>query len=210
VTSGSLLAFAGVAAVIVVVPGPDMALVLRNGLRGGRRAALATALGVTVGLVAWAIAAALGLAALLHASAAAFAVLKLAGAAYLAVLGLRLLVDSFRRGGAGAAPGPPTHVQPSAAFRQGLLTNLLNPKVAVVFTTLIPQFVEPGGGAAARTVALAIVFVLMGLAWLTAYALAVTAIGRAFARPAVRAWIERVTGTVLVALGVRLAFERRG
>jgi threonine/homoserine/homoserine lactone efflux protein len=209
VIDGSLLAFAGVAAVIVVVPGPDMALVLRNGLRGGRRAALATAVGVTVGLVAWALAAALGLAALLHASAAAFAVLKLAGAAYLALLGLRLLVDSFR-GRGGAAPATATAIGPGAAFRQGLLTNLLNPKVAVVFTTLIPQFVEPGDGAAVRTVALAALFVLMGLAWLTAYALAVTAIGRAFARPAVRAWSERVTGAVLVALGVRLAFERRG
>ena len=205
---GSLLGFAVVAAVIVVVPGPDMALVLRNGLRGGRRPALATALGVTVGLVAWAIAAALGLAALLHASAAAFAVLKLAGAAYLALLGLRLLLDSFR-GRRDAAPAPGPCVAPTAAFRQGLLTNLLNPKVAVVFTTLIPQFVEPGAGAAARTVALAVVFVLMGLAWLTAYALAVGAVGRALGRPAVRAWVERVTGTVLVALGVRLAFERR-
>jgi threonine/homoserine/homoserine lactone efflux protein len=208
VIDGGLLGFAAVAAVIVVVPGPDMALVLRNGLRGGRRAALATALGVTVGLVAWALAAALGLAALLHASAAAFAMLKLAGAAYLAVLGLRLLVDSFR-GRRGAEAAPATPVQASTAFRQGLLTNLLNPKVAIVFTTLIPQFVAPGDGAAARTVALAVVFTLMGLAWLTAYAFAVTAIGRAFARPHVRAWIERLTGTVLVALGVRLAFERR-
>jgi threonine/homoserine/homoserine lactone efflux protein len=205
---GSLLGFAVVAAVIVVVPGPDMALVLRNGLRGGRRAALATALGVAVGLVGWALAAALGLAALLHASAAAFTVLKLAGAAYLALLGLRLLLDSLR-GRHDAAPPPGPRVVPTAAFRQGLLTNLLNPKVAVVFTTLIPQFVEPGGGAAARTVALAVVFVLMGLAWLTAYALAVGAVGRALSRPVVRAWVERVTGTVLVALGVRLAFERR-
>jgi RhtB (resistance to homoserine/threonine) family protein len=208
VIDGRLLAFVGVAAVIVVVPGPDMALVLRNGLQGGRRAALATALGIDAGLVVWALAAALGIAALLHASATAFTLLKLAGAVYLAWLGLRLLVDSFRRRRPeGRTPGPP--VAPRAAFRQGLLTNLANPKVAVVYTTLIPQFVSPGPGAGAQTALLTATFVLMGLAWLTAYALAVAAVGRAFARPAVRAWIERVTGAVLVALGVRLALERR-
>lgn len=205
---GGLLAFAGVAAVIVVVPGPDMALVLRNGLRGGRRAALATALGVNAGLVVWALAAALGIAALLHASATAFTVLKLAGAAYLVWLGLRLLLGSRRgrRAEAGAA-GPA--LAAGAAFRQGLVTNLLNPKVAVVYTTVIPQFVVPGPGAAARTVALAATFVLMGLAWLTAYALVVAAVGRTLARPGVRAWIERAAGAALVALGVRLALERR-
>jgi threonine/homoserine/homoserine lactone efflux protein len=203
------LAFLAAAAVIVVVPGPDMALVLRNGLRGGRRPALATALGVNAGLVVWALAAALGIAALLQASATAFTLLKLAGAAYLAYLGLRLLLGSFRRHRpAGSGTDPPA-VTAAAALRQGLLTNLLNPKVAVVYTTLIPQFVEPGPGAAARTVVLAAAFVAMGLAWLTAYALCVGAVGGVLARPRVRAWVERATGAVLVALGIRLAFVRR-
>jgi RhtB (resistance to homoserine/threonine) family protein len=203
----SLLAFVAVAAVIVVVPGPDMALVLRNGLAGGRRAALATALGINAGLVVWALAAVVGLAALLHASATAFTVVKLAGAAYLVWLGARLILGSGR-GRPVDAPAAPT-VSTRGAFRQGLLTNLLNPKVAVVYTTLVPQFVEPGAGAALRTLLLAATFVLMGIVWLTAYALAVAAIGSAFARPGVRAWIERVTGAALVALGVRLALERR-
>ena len=203
-----LLAFVAAAAVVVVVPGPDMALVLRSGLRSGRRAALATALGIEAGLVVWALAAALGIAALLHASATAFTLLKLAGAAYLAWLGLRLLVDSFRgRGVPGVEPGP--RLAARAAFRQGLLTNLANPKVALVYTTLVPQFVEPGAGAAARTALLAGTFVVMGVVWLTAYALAVTAVGRALARPAVRAWVERATGAALLALGLRLALERR-
>lgn len=204
---GSLLAFVAVAAVIVVVPGPDMALVLRTGLRGGRRPALATALGINAGLVVWALASAVGLAALLHASATAFTMLKLAGSLYLVWLGLRLLVDSFRGRRPEAPAAAPTASR--AAFRQGLLTNLLNPKVAVVYTTLIPQFVEPGAGAGTRTVVLAATFVLMGLAWLTTYAIAVASIGRALGRPRVRAWIERITGAVLVALGVRLAFEPR-
>jgi threonine/homoserine/homoserine lactone efflux protein len=207
---GRLLAFAGVAAVIVVVPGPDMALVLRNGLRGGRRAALATALGINAGLVVWALAAALGVAALLQASATAFTLLKLAGAAYLAYLGLRLLLDSFRsRRPVNEVAAPAPALPAGAALRQGLLTNLLNPKVAVVFTTLIPQFVEPGAGAGTQTVALAAIFVLMGLIWLTAYALAVAGVGRVLARPGVRAWVERVTGAILVALGFRLALEHR-
>jgi RhtB (resistance to homoserine/threonine) family protein len=207
---GNILAFVVVATVIVVVPGPDMALVLRNGLRGGRRAALATALGVNAGLVVWALAAALGIAALLQASATTFTLLKLAGAAYLAYLGIRLLLDSFRARrppGTAVAPAPP--LTASAALRQGLLTNLLNPKVAVVYTTFIPQFVQPGSGAGARTMLLAATFVLMGTVWLTAYALAVAGVGRALARPTMRAWVERATGAVLVALGVRLAFERR-
>jgi RhtB (resistance to homoserine/threonine) family protein len=205
----NLLGFVAVAAVIVVVPGPDMALVLRNGLRGGRRTALATALGINTGLVVWALAAALGIAALMQASATAFTLLKLAGAAYLAYLGVRLLLDSFRARGPGPAVAALPPLTARAALRQGLLTNLLNPKVAVVYTTLIPQFVEPGAGAAARTLLLAAIFVLMGLLWLTGYALAVAGVGRVLARPAVLSWVERATGAVLVALGVRLAFERR-
>lgn len=206
---GGFLAFLAAAAVIVVVPGPDMALVLRNGLRGGRRPALATALGVNAGLVVWALAAALGIAALLQASATAFTLLKLAGAVYLAYLGLRLLLGSFRRHRPAGRGADLPAVTAATALRQGLLTNLLNPKVAVVYTTLIPQFVEPGPGAAARTVVLAATFVAMGLAWLTAYALCVGAVGGVLARPRVRAWVERATGAVLVALGIRLAFVRR-
>ena len=204
---GDVLAFVGVVAVIVVLPGPDMALVLQNGLVRGRRAAVETALGINAGLLVWAVAAALGIAALLHASAPAFTALKLAGAAYLVWLGVRALADAWR--GAGASAEQLARRRAASPFRQGLLSNLLNPKIALVFTTLIPQFIDPDGPAAAQTLLLAAIFIGMGLVWLTSYALLVAKAGALLKRSGVRRVLSAVTGTVLTALGVRLAFERR-
>ncbi len=203
---GNVLAFAGVVAVIVVLPGPDMALVLQNGLAGGRRAAVETALGINAGLLVWAVAAALGIAALLHASAPAFTALKLAGAAYLVWLGLRALVAAWRGSPPAATAGQRRRARP---FRQGLLSNLLNPKVALVFTTLIPQFVDPTRPALVQTLVLAAVFLCLGLVWLLSYALLVARVGELLRRPRVRRVLSAVTGAVLTALGIRLAFERR-
>jgi threonine/homoserine/homoserine lactone efflux protein len=145
-----LLAFVPVAIVLSVSPGPDMALVLRNTVRGGRRAGHRTVGGIAVGLVVWATASALGVAAVLSASATVFTALKLAGAVYLVYLGVQSL-RSLRRGDAPAVAAKPS----GSPFRQGLVTNLLNPKLAVLFTTLLPQFVSHGDPAAkpARTTA---------------------------------------------------------
>ena len=204
---GDVAAFAAVAALIVVVPGPDMALVLRNGVAHGRRAAVATALGVNAGLVVWALAAALGVAAVLQASSEAFTALKLAGAAYLVWLGARALLDAWRGTALETAVVPPG--RRASPFRQGLLSNLLNPKIALVYTTLIPQFVDRGGSEVAQTFLLAAVFLALGLAWLTAYALVVGQAGELLRRPRVRRVVNAVSGAVLTALGLRLAFERR-
>jgi RhtB (resistance to homoserine/threonine) family protein len=203
-----VVAFAAVAAVIVVVPGPDMALVLRNGVAYGRHSAVATALGISAGLLVWALAAALGIAALLHASGTAFTVLKLAGAAYLVWLGVRALREAWQgsRDELSESRSPRRRTSP---FREGLLTNLFNPKVALVYTTLIPQFVDRGGSELAETFLLAAVFIAMGLVWLTGYALLVAKIGALLRRPVVRRLVNAVAGTMLTALGVRLAFERR-
>lgn len=205
---GDVAAFVGVVALIVVLPGPDMALVLQNGLARGRRAAVETAIGINAGLLVWAVAAALGIAALLHASAPAFTLLKLAGAAYLVWLGLRALHEAWR----GSVDAPAEHLarrRKSSPFRQGLLSNLLNPKIALVFTTLIPQFVDPGGPVAAQTLLLAAIFIGLGLVWLTSYAFLVARVGALLRRSGLRRALNAVTGTVLTALGVRLAFERR-
>jgi threonine/homoserine/homoserine lactone efflux protein len=202
-----VLAFAGVAALIVVVPGPDMALVLRNGVSLGRRAAVATALGINTGLLVWALAAALGIAAVLHASATAFTILKLVGAVYLVWLGARALVDAWRGVSESNAERPLR--RRTSPFRQGLLSNLFNPKIALVYTTLIPQFVDRGGSETAQTFLLAAVFIVMGLVWLTGYALLVAQAGALLRRPAVRRAVNAVSGAVLTALGIRLAFERR-
>jgi threonine/homoserine/homoserine lactone efflux protein len=201
-----VVAFAAVAALIVVVPGPDMALVLRNGVAHGRRAAVATALGINAGLLVWAVAAALGVAAVIQASGTAFTVLKLAGAAYLVWLGVRALVDAWR---GAASPTSAPHGRKASPFRQGLLSNLFNPKIALVYTTLIPQFVDRGGSEIAQTFVLAGVFIAMGLVWLTGYALLVAQAGALLRRPAVRRVVNAVTGAALTILGVRLALERR-
>jgi threonine/homoserine/homoserine lactone efflux protein len=204
---GDVIGFIGVVAVIVVLPGPDMALVLQNGLARGRRAAVETALGINAGLLVWAVAAALGIAALLHASAPAFTLLKLAGAAYLVFLGLRALGEAWR-GTADVPAARPARRGKTSPFRQGLLSNLLNPKIALVFTTLIPQFVDAGHPAVAQTLLLASIFIGMGLVWLTSYALLVAKLGALLQRSVLRRVLNAVTGTVLTALGVRLAFER--
>ena len=205
---GEVVAFAGVVAVIVVLPGPDMALILQNGLAHGRRAAVETAVGISAGLLVWAVAAALGIAALLHASAPAFTLLKLAGAAYLVWLGVCALTEAWR-GAAEAPAGRSARQRKTSPFRQGLLSNLLNPKVALVFTTLIPQFVEAGDPAVPQTLLLAAIFIGMGLVWLTSYALLVAKMGELLKRSIVRRVLNAVTGTVLTALGVRLASTDR-
>lgn len=205
---GDVLAFAAVVAVIVVLPGPDMALVLQNGLAHGRRAAVETAVGINAGLLVWALAAALGIAALLHASAPAFTLLKLAGAAYLVWLGLRAIADAWRVAPDGRSERR-LRRRSTSPLRQGLLSNLLNPKIALVFTTLIPQFVDPDRPAAAQTLLLASIFIGMGLVWLTSYALLVAKVGALLRRSAVRRVMNTVTGMILTGLGVRLAVERR-
>ena len=205
---GEIVAFIGVVAVIVVLPGPDMALVLQNGLARGRRAAIETALGINAGLLVWAVAAALGIAALLHASAPAFMVLKLAGAAYLVWLGVRALSEAWR-GSADTAAQHSQRRRKASPFRQGLLSNLLNPKIALVFTTLIPQFVHAGDPAVAQTLLLAAIFIAMGLVWLTSYALLVAKVGELLRRSGVRRVLNAITGAVLTALGVRLAVTDR-
>ncbi len=205
---GRLAAFVAVSTLLIVTPGPDMALVTRNALRHGRHAAAVTAYGVAVGIAAWGLASVLGLAVLLERSAVAFTVVKLAGAVYLFVLGVRALIS----------PGPPSSAHPvagaasgsivdRAAFAQGLLGNLLNPKAGVIFVTVVPQFVRPGDGALRLLLMLAI-FELVLLAWLNLYGyLVVRGLGGA-TRTRPRTVVQRVSGVVLIGLGVRLATER--
>ena len=198
--------FLAVATLVVVTPGPDMTLVARNTFAGGRLSGLATSAGTCSGLFVHATAAALGLSAVLLASSQAFTIVKIAGGAYLIFLGIRTIIGAGRdapvRDGAKAA-------DPWSAYRQGVLTNVLNPKVAVFFLSLLPQFVEPGPGFTGRLLLLSALFILMGLLWLTVYTLALHAVGAFVGRPSVKTVIETVTGAVLVTLGLRLALQRR-
>jgi threonine/homoserine/homoserine lactone efflux protein len=202
--------FVAVAALLVVTPGVDMALVSKNALLHGRRVALLTALGINAGIVVWTAAAALGVAALIRASATAFTVLKLAGAAYLVYLGLQTIWLSrrgHRRNGGADDPGA-RRLGPPSGFRQGLLSNLANPKIAVFFTSFIPQFVSPGQSVVLNSLALGAIFNLLGVVWLVVFALLVSRAGGLLRRPKVKAALDRLTGLVLVGLGVRLATER--
>lgn len=202
----SLLAFAGLALLLAMTPGPDMATVTRNGLAYGRRGVVLTALGIGTALVGWIGASAFGVAAVLAASAAAFTVVKLAGACYLAYLGVRSLLDSRH------PHHPDLRLVPlapaSRIYRTGFLSAALNPKLGVFFVTLLPQFVRPGQPALARLLLLGAIFSAIGMVWLAVYGIAVTKARDAIDTPRVRAWMERVSGVVLVGFAARLALER--
>jgi threonine/homoserine/homoserine lactone efflux protein len=205
--TNDLLPFIGVAIAIVVIPGPDMALVARNVFRHGRSAGFATSLGICTGILGWAVAAVLGIATILATSSLAFTALKLIGAGYLIYLGVTTLRshDAFEVPGEGDKAR--ATLQGGQAYLQGLVSALLNPKLGVFFLTLLPQFIVPGEPPAAQALRLAVVFDLIGLAWLFAYSAMLGALGRAFGT-APRRFIRWVSGTVLVGLGVRVALER--
>ena len=195
-----MLGFLAISALVIVTPGQDTALTIRNSLLGGRRDGVLTAAGVSAGQAVWALATSLGLAALLVAFEPAFVALKLAGAAYLVYLGVHSLVRAAR--GRTAEPQPGRRGHP---FREGLLSNLGNPKMAVFFTSLLPQFAESFGG----LLVLGAVFCSMTFLWLTAYAFAVARAGDLLRRAVIRRAFDAILGAVLVALGLRLAADRR-
>ena len=204
-----LTTFLAVAVLVIVTPGPDTALTIKNALAGGRRGGVLTALGVSGGQACWTVAASAGLAALLVASEPAFVALKLAGAAYLVFLGAHSVHAAIRRRPLAAAGGPRRELGGATAFRQGLISNLGNPKMAVFFTSLLPQFAGNGEASFVSLLALGLLFCAMTFVWLSAYALAVAKAGGVLRRPAVRRALDAVTGAVLIALGLRLATERR-
>ena len=205
-----LLVFIGVAAIVIVVPGPDTAVVTKNVLVHGRRAALGTSLGVSAGLSVWTLAAAIGVASVVRASAVAFTVLKLVGALYLVWLGVQALraAGHAAAGRTSAAAGRPA-MGALGGFRQGLISDLANPKIGVFFTSLLPQFVDPGRPVLLPFLALGAVFVLMTVLWLCAYCLIAARAAQTLQRPRVRAALDRITGVVLIAIGLRLATEHR-
>ncbi|HWL34436.1 MAG TPA: LysE family translocator [Gaiellaceae bacterium] len=197
-----LAGFLVVAAVVICTPGQDTALTIRNALAGGRRSGLATALGVALGQAVWTIAAAAGLVAVLRASQPAFTALRLVGAAYLVYLGLQSLLVAVRR----SRPHQRAVARstPGGSLRQGLVSNLANPKMVVFFTSLLPQF----GDAFGTLLALGLLFSLLTGLWLAAYAVAAARARRLLARDRIRRAFEAVTGVVLVAFGLRVAATR--
>jgi RhtB (resistance to homoserine/threonine) family protein len=189
---------------LILIPGPDTAVVTKNALLGGRRGGLFTAVGVSSGLAIWTAAAALGVAAVLRASSVAFLALKIVGAVYLVWMGVQMLRTKDY---ASAPVGAPARGR--RALRQGLLTDLGNPKIAVFFTSFLPQFVDPDASAFASLLLLGAIFAALTLLWLAAYGWLVGHGASVLRRPSVRRVLDRVTGVVLIGFGIRLAFERR-
>jgi threonine/homoserine/homoserine lactone efflux protein len=209
---GELAAFLAISALVIVTPGQDTLLTIRNTILGGRRGGVFTALGVASGQGVWTVATSAGLAALLLASEPAFVALKLAGAAYLVLLGLQALLAALWHHGhaPGAFPGKPRRaLAPAAAYRQGVVSNVGNPKMAVFFTSLLPQFTPHGGTSFAALLLLGALFCTLTLVWLSAYAAVVARASGVLRRPRVRRALDAVTGTLLVAFGIRLASEQR-
>jgi threonine/homoserine/homoserine lactone efflux protein len=206
------VAFLGISLLVIVTPGQDTALTIRNTLLGGRRAGVFTAVGVSAGQAVWTVAASAGVAALLVASEPAFVALKLLGAGYLVFLGVQALAGALRGGGTARAHKEGAQGAALAArkaLRQGLVSNLGNPKMAVFFTSLLPQFAPEGGGSFAGLLLLGLVFCSLTLAWLSCYALAVARAGDLLRRPRIRRALDGLTGAVLIAFGLRLATEQR-
>lgn len=199
------------ATLIIVVPGPDTALVTKNALLHGRRMALGAALGVCAGLSVWTVATALGLASLISASQLAFTALRLLGAAYLIWLGVQALMAARRRASERGGSRPVVRSRAGAwtGFRQGVISNVANPKIAAFFVGLLPQFVTPGRPTLVPFLALGGVFATITVVWLCGYALAAARAAALLSRPRVRAVLDRITGVVLIGLGLRLALERR-
>jgi threonine/homoserine/homoserine lactone efflux protein len=206
------LAFLGVSAIVIVTPGPDTALTIRNTLLGGRIGGISAALGVSLGQLLWAVATSLGIIAVLVASEPLFLAVKYAGAGYLVFLGGQALIAALRPSKKHAAPAllrrSGQRLTPSASLRQGIISNLGNPKMAVFFASLLPQF-APGPATFSRLLLLGLVFSVMTFAWLAAYAAVVAKAGDVLLRPRVRRAIEGITGAVLIALGLRLAAKQQ-
>jgi threonine/homoserine/homoserine lactone efflux protein len=204
-------AFVAIATLLAMTPGPDTALVTRNALIAGRRAGAFTILGIGSGLVVWTLAASAGVTAVLRASEPAFVAVKVVGSAYLVYLGAQGLWAAFRGDGPRVqlAPTGAHRIPPGVAFRQGAICNLGNPKIAIFFTSFLPQFARGDNPSFAALMLLGLAFSAIGLAWLSLYNLAIAKAGEFLRRPTVRRVVEGITGTVLIGFGVRLAAEHR-
>jgi len=203
---GSILAFLAISVIVIVTPGQDTALTIGNTLAGGRNSGIATGFGVASGQAVWVLATTIGLVAILAASEPIFSAIKLAGAGYLVFLGLQSLYAAFQSRPSYAKTEPttkPAGLLPRTAFIQGVVSNLGNPKMAVFFASLLPQFVLHDTPAILAL--LGLIFCTMTFVWLIAYAAVVVKAGNFLRRPGIRRSLESLTGLALVGLGLRIA-----
>jgi threonine/homoserine/homoserine lactone efflux protein len=204
-----LAAYVAAAGLLTITPGPDTALVLRSATVSGPRSGAAAGFGICLGLIAWSASAALGLTALLAASPLAFGVLKWAGAAYLVYLGIALLrrPQGRPRDPDADAKLAPVRADLATSFRDGLLSNL--PKVGVFYVTFLPQFTPADRAGPAFVFALAAIHVALTLAWFVVLVSMSVPLRRFLSLPRIVSTLDRATGCVFVAFGIRLALTER-
>ncbi|MEI2735661.1 MAG: LysE family translocator [Rhodoblastus sp.] len=208
----SLVAFIAAATILTITPGVDTAMVLRSSATRGPAAGAAAGLGICVGLLVWGGGAALGLTALLHSSPKIFSALQWAGAAYLLMLGVKLIAKP------GATPGSADQPTPNAndektgnldILRRGFLTNILNPKIGIFYASFLPQFIPHGANASTFSFLLAVIHVLITSIWFATLIALTVPLAGLLRKPAVARGLDRLTGCVFVAFGVRLAVANR-
>jgi threonine/homoserine/homoserine lactone efflux protein len=209
----AIASFAVVAGLLTIVPGLDTALVLRSAATRGRTHAFATALGISTGALAWGAAAACGATALLTVSHGAYTALRIAGAIYLLWMGVGML-RALRGEQVLAVRRDPQTMRLSGSYLRGLTTNLLNPKIGVFYTAMLPQFIPEGAPHLATGLLLALVHDIEGMAWFALLILGAHQIGALLrrlrlSRRAVRRSMDAVTGTVLIGFGLELALSER-
>ncbi len=198
------LAFIAAATLLTITPGVDTAMVLRSAATDGPRSALFAGIGISIGCLIWAGAVSLGLGALLQASELAYTILKWAGAAYLAWIGLKMLLKPRTTW----ADQETTSAKGFAAMRAGFFTNITNPKIGVFYVTFLPQFIPHGANVALYSFFLALVHIAISVVWFGALTAATVPLGRALRRPNVIKTLDRVTGCLFIAFGLRLATSR--
>jgi threonine/homoserine/homoserine lactone efflux protein len=206
------LSFAAAASLLVIAPGPDTLLVLRNSLGAGRRRGLVTITGIVSGLMVWATIAAIGLAALLRASEVGYTIVRVAGATYLIGFGIRLFLarrNQNEKESVDPLPTPRSGKSSLAAYLSGLATNLLNPKVGIFFISFLPVFIPKGASVGWTSALFAAIFIVEGTAWLLAIVFFASRLGEAIRRPKIRRRLERLSGVVMIGFGIRLATEAR-
>jgi threonine/homoserine/homoserine lactone efflux protein len=215
--TAALPTFAVASTLLILAPGPDSLLVLRNTLRHGRRAGWVTASGTMSGLLAWAVAAAFGLSALLQVSDLGYNAVRLAGACYLLWLGVSSLWPCRGRPATPASVAEPAGPSDPAAgqagwrraYLNGLLSNLLNPKIGVFFIAFLPGFIPAAAPAPLFPLALGLWFIAETGAWLAALAWMAARGAGWLRRSTVQRWLERITGVALIGFGLRLATQAR-
>jgi threonine/homoserine/homoserine lactone efflux protein len=209
----SIWQFALIVGLLTLTPGLDTTLILRTAALGRHRSAWGVVLGIQTGTLMWGALTSLGVTALLTASHIAYEALRWAGAAYLVWMGARMLAGTFRRKAADGEPATPMDGHPVTSgtdtmlrgFRQGLTTNLLNPKVGVFYVAVLPQFIPAQTSHLAMGILLASVHVALGLLWSTALVAFARGLRGWLRKERARRLLDRVAGTVIAAFGIRLA-----